>query len=463
MEDQPNQDRTGAFWSRYRRALAAQGLRGKEADWCIKRAESFIKSAKGLRLKEHTAEDLRAYLCRQAVDGRLKDWQYDQVVDALRILFSQIVKSPWASEFPWDMWKEPHLHFPDQLEQFDQVGRHIPVSGGSQVFADGLRGRRVEDQYGAELDLLRATIRRRHYSIRTEQSYQEWLMRFITFHNYRVPKELGAEEVKAYLTYLADVRRVSANTQRQALNALAFFYRQVLERPIGEVGDFAQSKRPRRLPVVLTRKEVSRLFEHLTGSQWLMAGLLYGSGLRLMECLRLRVKDIDFERGEILVRDGKGQKDRVTMLAEKYNQPLAQHLAKVKELFQKDQSTGVAAVYIWPSLARKYPSARKEWGWQYVFPSATLSTDPRTGQVRRHHIHESGLQRAVKKGALEAGLTKQVSCHALRHSFATHLLEAGYDIRTVQELLGHADVSTTMIYTHVLNKPGLAVKSPADL
>jgi len=463
MEDQPNQDRTDIFWSRYRNALAAQGLRDREADWCIKRAESFIKSAKGLLLKEHTAEDLRAYLCRQAVDGRLKDWQYGQVVDALRILFIQIVKSPWASDFPWDMWKEPHLHFPDQLEQFDQVGRHIPVSGGSQVFADGLRGHRVGDLYAAELDLLRETIRRRHYSIRTEQSYQEWLMRFITFHDHRAPKELGAEEVNAYLTYLADVRRVSASTQRQALNALVFFYKEVINRPFGEVGDFAQSKRPRRLPVVLTKKEVGRLFEHVIGTQLLMAGLLYGSGLRLMECVRLRVKDIDLEQGQILVRDGKGQKDRVTMLAEKYNQPLAKHLAKVNDLFQKDQRAGVAGVYIWPSLARKYPSASKEWGWQYVFPSVTLSTDPRSGKVRRHHIHESGLQRAVKKAALEAGLTKQVSCHTLRHSFATHLLEAHYDIRTVQELLGHADVSTTMIYTHVLNRPGISVKSPADI
>jgi integron integrase len=463
MEAQANQDRTGAFWGRYKRALAAEGIRGKEADWCRKRAESFIKSARGLRLKEHTAEDLRAYLCRQAVDGWLKDWQYGQMVDALHILFRQIVKSAWVSEFQWEKWKEPHLHFPDQLEQFDEVGRHIPVSGGSQVFADALRGRRVADQYGAELERLRATIRGRHYSIRTEQSYQEWLMRFITFHGYRAPKELGAEEVKAYLTYLADIRRVSGNTQRQALNALAFFYKQVLEQPFGEVGEFAQSKRPRRLPVVLNTNEVSRLFENLTGSHWLMAGLLYGSGLRLMECLRLRVKDIDFERREILVRDGKGQKDRVTMLAEKYHQPLVQHLTKVKELFQKDRRAGVAGVYIWPSLARKYPSACKEWGWQYVFPSASLSTDPRSGQVRRHHIHESGLQRAVKKAAIKAGLTKQVSCHALRHSFATHLLEAGYDIRTVQELLGHADVSTTMIYTHVLNRPGLAVRSPADL
>ncbi len=281
MKAQPNQDRKGAFWSRYRRALDAQGLRSKEADWCIKRAESFIKSAKGLRLKEHTAEDMRAYLCRQAMDGWLKDWQYGQMVDALHILFEQLIKSPWASEFQWDMWKEPHLHFPDQLEQFDQVGRHISVSGGNQVFADSLRGRRVADQYGAELVRLRETIRGRDYSIRTEQSYQEWLMRFITFHGYRAPEELGA--------------------------------------------------------------------------------------------------------------------------------------------------------------------------------------DPRSGQVRRHHIHESGLQRAAKKAALEAGLTKHVNCHALRHSFATHLLDSGYDIRTVQELLGHADVSTTMIYTHVLNRPGLAVKSPADL
>ena len=334
MKAQSNQDRTGAFWNRYRGALAARGLRGKAAEWCVKRAEGFIKAAKGLRLKEHTAEDLRAYFCRQAVGGWLKDWQYGQMVEALRVLFTEIVKSPWASEFPWDEWKEPHLHFADELEHFDQVGRHIPISGGRHVFDDALKGRRVADQYGAELDRLRQAIRARHYSIRTEQSYQEWLMRFITFHGYRAPEGLGADEVKAYLTYLADARRVSASTQRQALNALVFFYKQVLGRPFGELGEFTQGKRPRRLPVVLTKSEVGRLFEHLSGSHWLMAGLLFGSGLRLMECLRLRVKDIDFERGEIIVRDGKGQKDRVSMLAEKFHQPLAQHLARVMELYE---------------------------------------------------------------------------------------------------------------------------------
>jgi integron integrase len=255
---------------------------------------------------------------------------------------------------------------------------------------------------------------------------------------------------------------VSASTQRQALHALVFFYKQVLERPFGELGEFTQGKRPRRLPVVLTKSEVGRVFDHLSGTHRLMAGILFGFGLRLMECLRLRVKDIDFERGEIIVHDGKGQKDRVSMLAEKFHQPLAQHLATVKELHEKDKRAGATGVYIWPSLARKYPSASREWGWQYVFPSATLSTDPRSGEIRRHHTHESGLQRAVKKAALQAGISKQVNCHALRYSFATHLLEAGYDIRTVQELLGHADVSTTMIYTHVLNRPGLAVRSPAD-
>jgi len=288
-------------------------------------------------------------------------------------------------------------------------------------------------------------------------------MMFITFHRHRSPENLGAGEVKSYLTYLADVRRVSANTQRQALNALVFFYKEVIERPFGDIGEFAQSKRPRRLPVVLNKEEVGRLFDNLTGSYWLMAGFLYGSGLRLMECLRLRVKDIDFERRESLVREGKGQKDWVTMLAEKFHQPLAQHLAKVKELFEKDRSAGVPGAYMRPSLARKYPSGSKEWGWQYVSPSANLSTDPRSGQVRHHHIHASGLQRAVKKAASDAGLAKHFSCHALRHSFAPHLLDSGYDIRTVQELLGHADVSTTMIYTHVLNRPGLAVRSPADL
>jgi len=463
MNRQPNQEQIARFWNKYRMALAAHHIHGKTADWYVKRAEFFIKSAKGLKLREHSPEDIKAYLSRQILDYHLADWQLSQAVDALKILFMETVKVEWASDFPWDKWKEPHLHFPDVLEQFDRTGRHLSFSHGERRFKDTLKGRQVIEAHGKEFERLSQAIRARHYSLRTERTYMDWFIRFITFHDLEDPRKLGAEEVNEYLGYLANVRQVSSNTQRQALNALCFYYRHVIQRPLGEIGPFTKAKRKRKIPVVLTRSEVTRLFEQLTGSYWLMAGLLYGSGLRLMECMRLRIKDIDFEQGQIIVRDGKGKKDRITMLADKFSQPLSQHLEKVRQLYEQDQATGVGGVFIWPALSRKYPSAQKEWAWQYVFPSAKLSPDPRTGTLRRHHVHESGLQRAVKKAAIEAGISKRVSCHTLRHTFATQLLEAGYDIRTVQELLGHADVSTTMIYTHVLNRPGLSVKSPADL
>jgi integron integrase len=269
--------------------------------------------------------------------------------------------------------------------------------------------------------------------------------------------------VKTYLDYLAVEREVTASTQNQALNALVFFYGQVLQKPLGEMEEFARAKRPRRMPEVMTRDEVERLLSKMSGITGLMAGLMYGSGLRLMECVRLRVKDIDFARHQIMVRDGKGQKDRVTMLPERFAAPLQEHLARVKTIYAQDLAQGTAEVYIWPAMGRKYPNAGKEWIWQYVFPAKNLSVDPRSGKVRRHHINENLVQKAVKEAAAQAAIHKKVGCHTLRHSFATHLLEARYDIRTVQELLGHANVVTTMIYTHVLNRPGLSVKSPADI
>jgi len=272
----------------------------------------------------------------------------------------------------------------------------------------------------------------------------------------------AAGAVKEYLEYLATVREAAASTQNQALNALVFFYAHALKKPFGDMGGFVKAKRPQRLPEVMTRDEVEALLGQMHGVSALMAGLMYGGGLRLMECVRLRVKDIDFSRHQIMVRDGKGQKDRVTMLPERFVPPLKEHLARVKAIYEEDRSRGVPGVYMWPALARKYPKAATEWRWQYVFPAKGLSVDPRSATVRRHHISESVAQKAVKEAAFRAGITRRVSCHTLRHSFATHLLEARYDIRTVQELLGHANVSTTMIYTHVLNRPGLSVQSPAD-
>jgi integron integrase len=312
------------------------------------------------------------------------------------------------------------------------------------------------------LDQLRDAIRLKHYSIRTEDAYCNWVKRFILFHHKRHPKDMGAPDIAAFLTHLAVHDTVAASTQNQALSALLFLYREVLRQELAPLSDLIYAKRPQRLPVVLTKAEVQAVLRQAPNEHQLMAKLLYGSGLRLMECVRLRVKDLDFARRQIVVRDGKGMKDRVTMLPDQLIEPLQTHLAQVRQLHTQDLERGDGAVYLPFALERKYPNANKEWGWQYVFPSRTLSTDPRSGVTRRHHVDPSGLQKAVKDAVRAAGLAKPATCHSLRHSFATHLLESGYDIRTVQELLGHADVKTTMIYTHVLNRGGLAVRSPLD-
>lgn len=312
------------------------------------------------------------------------------------------------------------------------------------------------------LDQVRDRIRVKHYSIRTETQYVQWTKRFILFHGKRHPRDMGQREIEAFLTHLAVEGSVSASTQNQALSALLFLYREVLEMEVPWLDKVVRAKQPQRLPVVLTRQEVRTLLGRMEGVHGLLARLLYGTGMRLMEVIRLRVKDIEFARGEIVVRDGKGAKDRVTMLPESVKADLRAHLAWRREVFERDLQAGKAAVYLPDALARKYPNAPTEWGWQYVFPSGSYSIDPRSGEERRHHLDEKLLQRAMKKAVQAAGIAKPATPHTLRHSFATHLLERGQDIRTIQELLGHKDVATTMIYTHVLNKGGRGVVSPLD-
>jgi integron integrase len=312
------------------------------------------------------------------------------------------------------------------------------------------------------LTLVHEAIRRKYYSRRTEQAYVHWIKRFIYFHGKRHPCEMGEAEVTAFLNDLAAARNVAGGTQNQALSALLFLYKEVLGKDLAWLDGLVRAKRPPRLPTVLTREEAESLLAQLTGVRWLVVSLLYGAGLRVMECLRLRVKDVDLEYRQILVRDGKGQKDRVTMLPEKLLEPLRAHLQRVKGLHARDVKEGFGEVNLPYALARKYPRAGREWAWQFVFPSKHRSADPDDGVLRRHHLFESVPQRAVHEAVRAAGIAKHASCHTLRHSFATHLLEAGYDIRTVQELLGHSDVSTTMIYTHVLNKGGRGVNSPLD-
>jgi integron integrase len=313
------------------------------------------------------------------------------------------------------------------------------------------------------LDRVRARLRVKHYSIRTETAYLGWIKRYIRFHGRRHPAEMGRLEAEAFLSSLAVERNVSAATQNQALSALLFLYKEVLEIELPWLKDVTRAKKPARLPTVLTQEETAALFDHMNdGEVKLIARLLYGSGLRLLEGLRLRVKDVDFSRRELIIRDGKGGKDRVTMLATQLLEPLQLQVARRRLMHDEDLARGRGDVWLPEALSVKYPAAQRAFGWQYVFPAAGYSVDPRSGAVRRHHVDEKRIQRAVKAAALKAGIVKQVSPHTLRHSFATHLLEAGYDIRTVQELLGHSDVSTTMIYTHVLNRGGRGVSSPLD-
>jgi integron integrase len=312
------------------------------------------------------------------------------------------------------------------------------------------------------LDQMRDVLRLKHLSLRTEKAYISWVKRFILFHEKRHPKDMGASEIRDFLSYLATHDHVAASTQNSAFSALLFLYRYVLHQPSPQLEGIERAKRPHRVPTVLTRQEVQMVLSTLSGMPFLMASLLYGAGLRLMEGVRLRVKDLDFAYHQITVRDGKGAQDRVTMLPCSLVEPLQRHLAKVKLLHEEDLLAGYGEVYLPYAFARKDANAGKSWSWQYVFPAVKRSLDPRSGIERRHHVSETVLQKAVKEAIRRAGIQKRGSCHTLRHSFAAHLLEDGYDIRTVQELLGHKDVSTTMVYTHVLQRGGKAVRSPLD-
>lgn len=312
------------------------------------------------------------------------------------------------------------------------------------------------------LDRVRDEIRTRHYSLRTEQSYVHWIRRFILFHDKRHPDDMGEKEISLFLTDLAVTRNVSASTQNQGLSALLFLYKYVLNRKLDWLDDVVRAKRPKRLPVVLTQAEVGAILDNITGVNGLIAKLLYGTGMRKMECLRLRVADIDFDYKQIHVRSGKGNKDRITLLPDCLYSPLRSQLKRVESLHKRDIEEGYGEVELPFALERKYPNAGSEWKWQYVFPATRRSVDPRTGVIRRHHWYDTNVSRAIKQSVSSSRINKHVSVHTLRHSFATHLLENGYDIRTVQELLGHKDVSTTMIYTHVLNRGGRGVRSPLD-
>ncbi|ODS32868.1 MAG: hypothetical protein SCARUB_01974 [Candidatus Scalindua rubra] len=462
MDCRPNEckslsSRERSFWPSYIYLLLNNGIPEKSLKWYVNWATQFARFLKEKSLEQCAAKDVNCFLNHLREKKNIETWQVEQATNALRLLFRDLMQVSWARPKIESSHKSTgkvlSFHYSNRPFQ-----GHSPNTGYQDEAPPGDIGTKYEQV----LKKLQVEIRTRHYSYRTEQTYEQWVRRFLHFHDMKPVESLGAADIKKYLEYLAVERKVSASTQNQALNAIVFFFKYVMKKEVGIIGDFTRARQRKRVPVVLAREEVGRLLSALSGMHALMAGLLYGSGLRLKECLSLRVKDVDFAQNQIVVRDGKGHKDRITILPKRYHGPLRDQLTRVKKLHKEDIAKGLGEVYFWPALERKYRNAPREFIWQYVFLSNNLSVDPRSGKVRRHHVHESALQKEIKKAAYKAGLNKRVTSHTLRHSFATHLLENRYDIRTVQELLGHADVSTTMIYTHVLNKPGLAVKSPVD-
>lgn len=414
---------------RFRGSLA---LRGKPTDkhkWFVGWAKRFAIALRRKSLEQATREDVEEFLRKLSTSPGITTWKLEQAAESLTILFGSVFGQAWAHSV-----RSPAPPPPSD----------VPVPTGDDP-----------------IDKLRYLIRCRRYSVRTEESYTYWVRRFLDFCR-RGGIEPGTGSARAFLERLVVVEQMSASSQSLALNAIVFHFKHVVEEELGDLGDFQKSKRAKKLPVVLSRDEVRRLLDALDGSYRILAALMYGGGLRLMEAVQLRVKDVDFDRRQIQVIDGKGQKDRVTMLPDRWREPLSAHLAAVRKIFDGDMAVGFAGATFPTALERKYPSAPREWGWQFVFPATRLCVEPTTGKARRHHIHETALQRAVRTAAQKIDVAKPVGCHTLRHCFATHLLESGADIRTVQELLGHSDVQTTMIYTHVLNRPGLSVRSPAD-
>jgi integron integrase len=443
-------------WQKYIDLLETKQIPEAARRWYVFRVEQFLGANPGKKLQDLSSTELESYFQTLSRDRTLTDWQFKQVVDALRILLVDLSNVPVSHQFDWDYWSEASR----PLE-----ASHATLAGDDSV-DESLNNRRQAafptsaERHDVLKEMVRL-IRSRHYSIRTEQSYLDWVSRFFRFTQDKTLEAIQASDVEDFLSHLVAERKVSASTQNQALNAIVFLLTQVMGRPREEF-QFKHPRRPRRLPVVLSQREVKTLLSHMSGVYLLMAGLMYGTGMRLMECIRLRVKDVDFDYGQIFIRDAKGNKDRVVPMPDCYVNELKRQIERIKIQHVEDITQGAGSVYLPEALSRKYPKADQEFIWQYAFPASKLSFDLCSGTLRRHHIHESTLQRAIRRAAVESGIRKKVSSHALRHSFAMHLLESGHDIRTVQELLGHSDVNTTMIYTHVLNKPGITVKSPAD-
>ena len=428
-------------WMVFLNLLTQKNIYQSKHQYYIKDVEYFIRSFPKRNLQDIPQADIESYI-EQKVSTKVENWKKIQIIEALQILLVEAVDSRYARYVDWAYWRDRVLG--------DAAKTVKPVHDNGHLG--------VNDQW---LNEMSRKLQAMNYSIRTEKTYMHWARQFDYFLQDKVFDAVSPDDVEAFLSDLAVERKVSKSTQNVALNSVVFLMREVLGRN-PEDYKFRHAKRGKRLPTVLSKDEIKLLLTNAPDNYGLMMGLMYGTGMRLMECVRLRIKDIDFDYSQIIVRGGKGDKDRVVPLPDKYRAELRDRIDLAQQSHQQDLANGVGGVYLPVALARKYPNAQKEFHWQFLFVASRLSSDPVSKALRRHHIHQSSLQKAVTKAARAAKLNKKVSCHVLRHSFATHMLEAGYDIRTVQELMGHNDVETTMIYTHVLNKPGLSVKSPVD-
>lgn len=441
-------------WHRYREKLIERNVKHSAQPWYARFVQRFLREI-DCDPSDLTRNQVDAHLCKIPQDWFGADWQHAQYIDAVRILLLDTLQLRWAIEYPWDdRVAATKTLQPNHATLAREVIDNAPVP---LVFPAELN-----TEHQTSLQSLCKSLRENGYAIRTEKTYSHWVSRFLRSTKDKSTGELDEEDVRTFLNDLVLRRTVSKSTQTVALNSLVYYFKHILTRPLSEFSHIRSEKQP-KLPVVLTQKQINTILELLSGTHQLMAEIMYGAGLRLIECVRLRVKDIDFDYQIIQVVDGKGGKHRRVPLPDRCVSPLREQVGKVTEFHQQDLKLGFGSVFMPNALARKYPSASRELLWQYAFPSSRLAVDPRSGVTRRHHVHESGPQRAIRRVALTSGITKPIGPHTLRHSFATHLLEAGYDIRTVQELLGHSDVSTTMIYTHVMNKPGIVpVVSPLD-
>ncbi|ODB93201.1 hypothetical protein A3194_00410 [Candidatus Thiodiazotropha endoloripes] len=427
----------------------------KSIPWYRRHVEAFMADHPNTRLRSHSAKSIIDWLERIGREPQINAWQYRQKVDALRILYGHCLRQPWCSEFDWDRW----LNGARALESDHvTVARTVEMIEKSVEDPKNHLARTFPDLYRRFLVAMRLP----DYSINTEKSYLNWINRFLRFHNNRHPCDCTESDVASFLEHLALQRKVANATQSLALNAIVFLYARVLERPLGNIGPFSYSKKPKRIPTVLSIKEINSLLMQTKGVNQLILQLMYGTGMRVMECVRLRLLDLDFDYRNIVVRAGKGKKDRTVPMPDLLISPLQVQVEQVQAQHKNDLKAGFGSVFLPDALSRKYPNADKELRWQYLFPASRIAQDPRTGVLRRHHLHQSAVQKMVKRAATATAIRKRVTSHTLRHSFATHLLEAGSDIRTVQQLLGHADVSTTTIYTHVIGRGGQGARSPLD-